>query len=66
LNQKRQFFRRFFRRKYLKNHNIGPWSPWPIVGFKAGNKLEVGLGQQLQTLAHIPEIEAIKAGTATA
>jgi hypothetical protein len=24
LSQKRQFFRRNFRRKYLKNHNIGP------------------------------------------
>jgi hypothetical protein len=24
LSQKRQFFRRIFRRKYLKNHNIGP------------------------------------------
>jgi hypothetical protein len=23
---KRQFFRRIFRRKYLKNHNIGPRS----------------------------------------
>jgi hypothetical protein len=26
LSQKRQFFRRFFWRKYLKNHNIGPRS----------------------------------------
>jgi hypothetical protein len=26
LSQKRQFFRRIFRQKYLKNHNIGPWS----------------------------------------
>jgi hypothetical protein len=25
LSQKRQFFRRIFRRKYFKNHNIGPW-----------------------------------------
>jgi hypothetical protein len=24
--KKRQIFRRFFRRKYFKNHNIGPWS----------------------------------------
>jgi hypothetical protein len=24
LSQKRQFFRKIFRRKYLKNHNIGP------------------------------------------
>jgi hypothetical protein len=24
LSQKRQFFRRSFRRKYLKNHKIGP------------------------------------------
>jgi hypothetical protein len=24
LSQKRQFFRKFFRRKYLKNHNVGP------------------------------------------
>jgi hypothetical protein len=28
LSQKRQFFRKIFRQKYLKNHNIGPWSPW--------------------------------------
>jgi hypothetical protein len=27
LDQKRQFFRWIFRRKYLKNHNIGPRSP---------------------------------------
>jgi hypothetical protein len=27
LSQKRQFFRQIFRRKYFKNHNIGPWSP---------------------------------------
>jgi hypothetical protein len=26
MSQKRQLFCRFFRRKYLKNHNIGPWS----------------------------------------
>jgi hypothetical protein len=26
LSQKRQFFRWIFRRKYLKNHNIGPRS----------------------------------------
>jgi hypothetical protein len=26
LSQQRQFFRRKIRRKYLKNHNIGPWS----------------------------------------
>jgi hypothetical protein len=26
LSQKRQFFRWFFRRKYFKNHNIGPWT----------------------------------------
>jgi hypothetical protein len=26
LSQKRQCFRRIFRRKYFKNHNIGPWS----------------------------------------
>jgi hypothetical protein len=26
LSQKRQFFRKNFRRKYYKNHNIGPWS----------------------------------------
>jgi hypothetical protein len=25
LRQKRQFFRWFFWRKYLKNHNIGPF-----------------------------------------
>jgi hypothetical protein len=25
LSQKRQFFCWNFRRKYLKNHNIGPW-----------------------------------------
>jgi hypothetical protein len=25
LSQKCQFFRWIFRRKYLKNHNIGPW-----------------------------------------
>jgi hypothetical protein len=34
LRQKRQFFRWFFRRKYLKNHNIGPRAcacPWIIV-----------------------------------
>jgi hypothetical protein len=24
LSQKRQFFAKFFARKYLKNHNIGP------------------------------------------
>jgi hypothetical protein len=24
LSQKRRFFRKMFRRKYLKNHNIGP------------------------------------------
>jgi hypothetical protein len=29
LSQKRRFFRKIFRRKYLKNHNIGPWSHWP-------------------------------------
>jgi hypothetical protein len=29
LSQKRQFF----RRKYLKNHNIGPWSPSLIPRF---------------------------------
>jgi hypothetical protein len=28
LSQKRQFFRKIFRRKYLKNHNIGPWLCW--------------------------------------
>jgi hypothetical protein len=22
------FFAKFFWQKYLKNHNIGPWSPW--------------------------------------
>jgi hypothetical protein len=27
LSQKRQFCKNF-RRKYFKNHNIGPWSPW--------------------------------------
>jgi hypothetical protein len=27
LSQKRQFFCKNFRRKYFKNHNIGPWSP---------------------------------------
>jgi hypothetical protein len=27
LRQKRQFFLKNFRRKYLKNHNIGPYSP---------------------------------------
>jgi hypothetical protein len=26
LSKKRQLFRRNFRRKYFKNHNIGPWS----------------------------------------
>jgi hypothetical protein len=26
LSQKRQFFRKIFRRKYIKNHNIGPRS----------------------------------------
>jgi hypothetical protein len=26
-SQKRPFFRRLFRRKYLKYHNIGPWLP---------------------------------------
>jgi hypothetical protein len=26
LSQKRQFFRQILRQKYLKNHNIGPWS----------------------------------------
>jgi hypothetical protein len=26
LSQKRHFFRKIFRRKYLKNHNIGPGS----------------------------------------
>jgi hypothetical protein len=26
LSQKRQFCRKMFRRKYLKNHNIGPLS----------------------------------------
>jgi hypothetical protein len=26
LSQKRQLFRWIFRRKYFKNHNIGPWS----------------------------------------
>jgi hypothetical protein len=25
LSQKRQFFCKIFRQKYLKNHNIGPW-----------------------------------------
>jgi hypothetical protein len=30
LSQKRQFFRWIFRRKYLKNHNIGPWFLVPI------------------------------------
>jgi muramoyltetrapeptide carboxypeptidase LdcA involved in peptidoglycan recycling len=25
LSKKRQFFRKNFWRKYLKNHNIGPW-----------------------------------------
>jgi hypothetical protein len=25
LSRKRRFFRKIFRRKYLKNHNIGPW-----------------------------------------
>jgi hypothetical protein len=25
LSKKRQYFRKTFRRKYLKNHNIGPW-----------------------------------------
>jgi hypothetical protein len=25
LSQKRQYFRWIFRRKYFKNHNIGPW-----------------------------------------
>jgi hypothetical protein len=25
MSQKRQFFRWIFWRKYLKNHNIGPW-----------------------------------------
>jgi hypothetical protein len=28
LSQKRQFFRWIFRRKYLNNHNIGPWLAW--------------------------------------
>jgi hypothetical protein len=28
LSKKRQYFRQIFRRKYLKNHSIGPWSPW--------------------------------------
>jgi hypothetical protein len=27
LSQKRRFFRKIFRRKYFKNHNIGPWTP---------------------------------------
>jgi hypothetical protein len=33
LSQKRQFFRRIFWRKYLKNHNVGPWSPCLIEFF---------------------------------
>jgi hypothetical protein len=32
LSQKRQFFRKNFRRKYLKNHNIGPLSPFIAEG----------------------------------
>jgi hypothetical protein len=28
LSQKRQFFRWIFRRKYFKNHNIGPCTTW--------------------------------------
>jgi hypothetical protein len=26
LSKKRQYFCKIFRRKYLKNHSIGPWS----------------------------------------
>jgi hypothetical protein len=30
--KKRQFFRNFFRRKYFKYHNIGPWSQsWQML-----------------------------------
>jgi hypothetical protein len=25
------FFAELFRQKYLKNHNIGPWSPWMLL-----------------------------------
>jgi hypothetical protein len=34
LNKKRQYFRQFFRRKYLKNHNIGPYIDEPEYGDK--------------------------------
>jgi hypothetical protein len=38
LSQKRHFFRKMFRRKYLKNHNIGP----RIASFSWYNKPKRG------------------------
>jgi hypothetical protein len=38
MSRKRQFFRNFFRRKYLKNHNIGPRWAW-FRGIPPGGKV---------------------------
>jgi ABC-type uncharacterized transport system fused permease/ATPase subunit len=44
LSQKRQFFRKKFRRKYFKNHNIGPRSQSDIAEFTT-TMLSVVVGQ---------------------
>jgi hypothetical protein len=36
LTKKRQFFRQSFRRKYFKNHNIGPW--YRFLGYRLPEK----------------------------
>jgi hypothetical protein len=62
LSQKRQFFRWIFRRKYLKNHNIGP-SFWFFWGFFSSEMLQpaaVNLCKKIwwskSTLSHLGKL----------
>jgi hypothetical protein len=50
--KKRQFFRRFFWRKYLHNHNIGP-RPTGIGGTRKWMPLIRGIYQEVRILIGI-------------
>jgi hypothetical protein len=53
LCQKRQFFRKIFRREYLKNHNIGPWSSRSIkASSEHGRDALAGSESRPVTLRH--------------
>jgi hypothetical protein len=47
LSQKRQFFRKFFRRNYFKNHNIGSWTKTRVADFVPKNPLMYVFGARV-------------------